>query len=336
MTPDTKKNSPLPRYKPSEPISVILVCRNKSACLPRVIAALARNTRRPDKVILSDDASTDHSPEIFSQLCQEHRVDHQVMLHPTAAKEPLLRVNTLRNTGVHACPEGLTIILDADHEVARTHIEAHWQLHTSHSEAIISTGPRLEYANPDSTGPINFMWGHEPFSMLQTSSTESVPSWAGVLASNMAMPKAAIIELGGFDTAYDGHYGFEDIDFMYRAWQVGYRFKASFEAHVIHVPHITPHKRRGKRNRKRFTQKYGFSPTYPIMQELLTRKCWSEYYQELLARASSIHKTMRSTSYSAAQLIALENVGGKLLIQALARRLLKRLRALRQWLISVL
>jgi GT2 family glycosyltransferase len=41
--------------------------------------------------------------------------------------------------------------------------------------------------------------------------------WAFMHSGDLAFPKAAARAVGGFDTAYDGEWGYEDIDFAYRA-----------------------------------------------------------------------------------------------------------------------
>ena len=117
----------LPRYEASQPVSVVLICHNKTGALAHVIAGFARNTRRPDLVVLSDDASTDGSPELVERLCDQHGLARLVVRHGPDGRG--FRLNTLRNDGISACPEGLVVILDADHVPARTHLEAHRELH---------------------------------------------------------------------------------------------------------------------------------------------------------------------------------------------------------------
>lgn len=270
------KNNPLFKYYEEEPISVIIICHNKSQELPYVIQAIAKNTIRPDLIVLCDDGSTDNSVNVFNECCQSNNLAYKVIQYPSNNKP--FRLNSLRNSGVSACPNGLVIILDADHVPARTHIEAHVNLHLSNSTPVLSTGPRLEYANADCSGPVNFLWGHEPITMMQASKKDPVPSWQGVLVSNMGMPKEAIINLGGFDSIYDGNYGYDDVDFTYRAWQAGYFFASSFEAYVIHIPHPPSlGQRNGQINKKKFEEKYLISHQNSVTVERMTRAPWHKY-----------------------------------------------------------
>jgi len=311
-----------PRYEATQPVSVVFICHNKSAALPHVIAGFARNTRRPDLLVLSDDASTDGSRELFERQCDEHRLERVVLPHDDDGRG--FRLNTLRNDGIAACPDGLVVILDADHVPARTHIEAHRALHLRHDRPTLSTGPRLEYANPDCSGPINFMWGHEPVSQLQPSHADPIPSWTGILASNLGMAKAAFAALGSFDPRYDGNYGYDDIDFIFRASAAGVFFAASFEAHVMHIPHPGFDGRQQEVNRRKFREKYGFELTYPEIVNRLSRRPWSEHYQRLRADLSGTGPAASSPS-GAVRMIDLEMIGGRFLARALARRLVQRI-----------
>jgi hypothetical protein len=132
------------RYQPGQPVSVVLCCHNKAAGLPQVITALARGIVRPDLVVLSDDQSKDGSIELFLKLCEQYRLPSKVVAHSDT--QVSFRLNTLRNDGVAACPDGLVLILDADLVLARTGLQRHQELHCEYNSPIISTGPRLEYA----------------------------------------------------------------------------------------------------------------------------------------------------------------------------------------------
>lgn len=271
-----KKDKQLFRYYDKEPISVIIICHNKSQELPHVIQAIAKNTTRPDLIVLCDDGSTDNSVDVFNECCESNNLAYKVIQYPCNNKP--FRLNSLRNSGVSACPNGLVIILDADHVPARTHIEAHVNLHLSNTTPVLSTGPRLEYANADCSGSVNFLWGHEPITMMQPSKNDPVPSWQGVLVSNMGIAKEAIINLGGFDTIYDGNYGYDDVDFTYRAWHAGYFFASSFEAYVIHIPHPPSlGQRNGQINKRKFEEKYLISHQNSVTVERMTRAPWHKY-----------------------------------------------------------
>jgi GT2 family glycosyltransferase len=269
-------------YRPGQPISVVLFCHNKAACLPFVVAALAKGIVKPDLVVLSDDRSSDDSVERFSQLCKIHSLRHTAVLHPDAGV--VLRLNTLRNDGVAACPDGLVMLLDADLVLARSGLQRHLELHVEHTVPIISTGPRLEYARADCTGPVNFMWGFEGVGHVSSpafGAFPQLPNWQVTSGSLMALTRRAVEDVGWFDTRYDGNYGFDDVDFTYRAERAGYRFVGDWEAHAIHIPHAATLNRDNTVNRQKFIEKYGFDLVYPPAIVGMCRRSWSEYYLEL-------------------------------------------------------
>jgi glycosyltransferase involved in cell wall biosynthesis len=281
------------RYQPGQPISVVLNCHNKAASLPFVITALARGIVRPDLIVLSDDQSTDGSIEKFLKLCEQYQLTCKVVPHPDTGVP--FRLNTLRNDGIAACPDGLVVILDADLVLARTGLQRHQELHCEHTAPIISTGPRLEYARSDCTGAVNFLWGFEGVGHISSPAVGTLPrlpNWQVTSGSLSAMTKRAVEDVGWFDPRYDGNYGFDDVDFTYRAELAGYQFVGDWEAHALHIPHPAALARDNSANRQKFIQKYGFDLVYPEAILRMCRKPWSEYYLEM-AKAPSTPETAK-------------------------------------------
>lgn len=289
----------------------------------KVIANIAANTYHPDQVVLSDDCSDDGSPECFEELCRRHGLDYRVITHE--ANGMPFRLNSMRNDGIKACPEGLVVVLDADLVPARTCFEAHRRIHLEHAgQLVASTGPRLEYAFPDASGPINFLWGFEMIGHVSgpaIGAHPGFPTWHVTPGSMMAMPLDAIREVGWFDTQYDGNYGYDDLDFMIRAERKGARFIGDWECHVIHVPHPPSlgHRDNGP-NQAKFIAKYGFDKTYPEILSHLCRKPWNEYYQELMTN----HDELISV-----RTLPLDSVNGWYLLSALIRRCMRRVKLLK-------
>lgn len=303
---------------------IILICHNKSQELKHVIPMLAQNTILPDRVILSDDVSTDQSTVQFKNLCNYYSLPFRIARHKEDSTK--FRLNTLRNSGVDFCDEGLIIILDADHVPAKTLVESHLRMHQNNPGRCLSTGPRLEYAYSNCTGPINFMWGHEAIGMLPSNNELdqiSFPNWKTTLVSNIGIRKRSIVEIGGFDTDYDGNYGYDDLDFTWRAHQLGYKFVADWEAHVIHIPHpVDTHQRNSDINRDLFRIKQGFVPEYPDIIKRMGRQVWSDYYHEIKAKNVPISSILSNIPMKTADI---EEFNGMLLLKAIWIKILKKI-----------
>lgn len=264
-------------------VSVVLICYNKARELPCVISALAHGVVRPDLVVLSDDGSSDHSPQVFKECCDKYGLNHVCMFHPRSSKP--FRLNTLRNDGIAVCPDGIIILLDADIVVSSTCLVSHMKMHDANNgEMVLSTGPRLEFAFPDCTGPVNFMWGHEFLVQNNFSGIDKIPafpSWHSVAGANIGIKKHCIELVGPYDIQYNGSYGYDDLDFTYRAYQLGVKFVGSFEAYVTHIPHPpSMGTRNTQKNARLFREKHGFELEYPSIMDKLCRKPWSEFFAE--------------------------------------------------------
>ena len=53
-------------------IVVISPCRNEEMFIGKALESMIRQTRRPDRWIIVDDASTDTSAEIVAEYCKKH------------------------------------------------------------------------------------------------------------------------------------------------------------------------------------------------------------------------------------------------------------------------
>lgn len=244
-------------------LTVVLIAHDQARQLPLVLAAIAANTARPAEVILADDASTDGTADVFQQTCRELSLPGQALRHPPAPSQRPFRVNSMRNAGLRAARTPCVVLLDGDHVPGPLHLATHLRL-LARGEHVVSTGPRLECANADGTGPVSFMWGHEPYGAQQASPEVPLPSWALVPASNMGLHRAFAERVGMFDPDYDGWYGIDDQDFTCRAHRAGAFFAGEFGAYVVHLPHETALGRRdGSRNMALFRAKHGHDLTYP-------------------------------------------------------------------------
>ncbi len=309
-------------------VAVVLISRNRASQLRRILPAIAANTLLPSAVILADDASDDDTVDVFETLCRDLKLNGQALRNPPGETD--FRINTMRNLGIQNSPTSRVILLDADHVPSLTHIAAHMRM-LDRSTKAFSTGPRLEAANADGTGPVNFMWGHEPCSSMSPRPDVPVPCWELVPGSNLGMHKAFAMEIGLYDPQYDGAYGYDDLDFNFRAKHKGAACYGDFEAYVIHLPHDAYGKRTGNRNQQLYRRKTGGDLEYPFFVEQMNYgKNWAALYADFLKDSMpgrpghcgipplSGQPCIQATRWAAT------NVGGKFLLKLAMEKLFAR------------
>lgn len=265
-------------------VSIVITCKNKARVLPVVLERIARQTRRPDLVVLADDASTDPSVEIFEKKCREHGLARVVAALPPGEN---YRLNTIRNLGFEAALDGLVMLIDGDVVLSPVYVERHLQQHIRHRH-IVSMGPRFEYGTEDMGGPVNFMWGYGA-EQQGLDADGYLPAWQrahGGLCVSRAIWKA----IGGFDEGYNGTYGIDDLDFLFRLFLAEVFPICDFEAYCIHIPHDTQFRGGGRDsngNIAYFCRKYGVPESVladPIDFSPLKhrRSNWAKDYSEFL------------------------------------------------------
>jgi glycosyltransferase involved in cell wall biosynthesis len=253
-------------------VSVVITCRNKARSLGVVMERLGQQECRPDTVILVDDGSDDGSVEVFLEAGARAGLTCRASVLPPGGR---FRVNTVRNRGFEMAPEGLVLLLDGDMLVSPVYVRRHLALHRAARAPIVSVGPRFEYAFPDGTGPVNFMWGHGAEGQ-SLGAEPLVPGWAhghGAFGVRRAVWEA----IGRFDPRYDGAYGMDDLDLLFRLFLCGVYQHSDFEAYVIHVPHETIFAgghRDAALNQRRFCDKFGVPIS--VMDDVVSVKSLSE------------------------------------------------------------
>ena len=270
-----------------ELVTIVITCKNKSSTLPSVLQRIAEQTRRPDMVVLADDASTDRSVGMFIDLCRQHKLPWRLAALPMGGN---YRLNTIRNKGFQRSLDGLVMLIDGDLVLSNVYVERHLELHRLHAYPIATMGPRFEYATDERTGPINFMWGCGP-EQQGVGPDGFLPAWQRAHGA-MCVTKSVWLSLGGFDESYNGKYGIDDIDFLFRLFLAGVYPISNFEAFCIHIPHETGFEGGGRDPRGNigyFCEKYGVPQTilwdpvdYSPLQ--MRHKNWSIEFEQFARR----------------------------------------------------
>ncbi len=105
------QRGPAPEAPPSlPPMTVVVAARDEAACLPTLLAALARQTHPRYEVVVVDDASTDATPEVVGAWARAHTFLRLVRLETPQAP----RKKHALAKGIEAASYELLAFTDAD------------------------------------------------------------------------------------------------------------------------------------------------------------------------------------------------------------------------------
>jgi glycosyltransferase involved in cell wall biosynthesis len=195
-------------------VSAILPYYNGSAHIRGAIASVVRQTVRPlELIVINDGSSEEHTAEL-RRVVDEYAEDIPIRLieHENCGQ------SASRNRGVEAANGDLLAFLDQDDEWAPEHIER--------LAAHFDTKPDLGWAYSDfdevdgrgRTVTRQFIRAHK-HSHPKLSIHEILGDDLMVLPSASILRKAAVEQVGGFDTRLRGY---EDDDLFIRVFQAGW------------------------------------------------------------------------------------------------------------------
>ena len=205
-----------PGIKYSFKLTVIIPTHNRREVLiTRTLSAMFSQDVPADdfEIIVVVDGSTDGTVAALRKLkppCSL-RVIEQPNRGPSAA----------RNSGIRAARGEILLFIDDDiicgPHLFRQHVEAH-----SHAEMAVTFGP-ISMA-PDAPASVlkyaNKIWFEDYYSHIAMQNGLNLPK-DDYLISNSSMPRAALLECGGFDETMTAK---EDYELGLRLWKRGLRF----------------------------------------------------------------------------------------------------------------
>jgi GT2 family glycosyltransferase len=210
------------------PITLAMVSYNKHDTIGPSIESAARGSMKPDFLVISDDGSSDGTPQIAERVARQHGIPCHIIHNLRVGR---FRLQTMRNTVVANALNGVIFISDSDCIFGEHTIESHWAIHDQHPFAI-GTGPRYEYLS-GSSGPFK--------ATFQTLEYAHFPEghYCTPVGANFSFKKGTWKRLGGFDRAYEGAYGMDEFQFSLSAELAGAQCISDPGAYVFHIPHET-------------------------------------------------------------------------------------------------
>ena len=229
------------------PITLVMVSYNKADTIGLSIESAATGSMPPDLIVISDDGSSDGTPEVAEQSCAAHGIP---LIFVRNLRVGRYRIQTMRNTCAANALDGVVFLSDSDCIFGEYAIESHYELHKKHPVAI-GTGPRYEYLEGNS-GPFT-----STFSTLEFAHCEH-GHYCVPVGANYSFRKSLWRRIGGFDRAFEGSYGMEEFQFSQKAEMAGAVCVSDPAAYVFHIPHETVFGNRSAwRNIGVFDETYG-------------------------------------------------------------------------------
>ncbi len=207
--------------------SFIIPCYNRLPALRNVLQGLCwQKSRTPFEVILVDNNSDKYSlADLHRQF--RHRLNLQILQQ--AGLTTHVAMSSARNKGIRHAHYPWLVFLDSD-IILPHHYLAELTDIVSDKQSVIITAERLfirradiepltiaslEAAERIASSSNYHQVNDRRFPHLYNLATHDHP-WAFFHGCNVICRKQDVVHAGAFDEAYDGHWGYEDIDFAHR------------------------------------------------------------------------------------------------------------------------
>jgi len=269
-------------------ISVIIPTFNSWRTLASSIESMMNQTLKPREIVIVDNASTDKTQNIVSQISATNKLNHIKLVY---IRNPTNRgVTGGRNTGIDALAADSEYICFFDHDmVADSEMLAELYKTCVKITRIAIVTPKIYYWDKKdivwSAGTdINLITGMNSFRNGFDEGQFRLDQEIAIAPAVLFLSKKVLTKLGKFDDRYFAVY--EDTDYCYRAKELGFINYFSANAIAYHkIPYDYEMSMRRLvermywigRNRTLFMKKYGksylgyllISPIYVLYYSLL-------------------------------------------------------------------
>ena len=236
-------------------VSVIVTTYNRADALSAVLSALARQTDRHFEIVVADDGSTDGTADMLARRQAEFGERLIRLVHVWQAHAGF-RAGEMRNRAVLASRGGYCIFLDGDCIPRTDFVAAHRALaepgqFVAGNRTLLSPALTQEVLTQDQAAgnwPFTTLIAHRlrgqanriaPMLRLPLGPLRKLRArqWRGARSCNLAVWRADLDRVDGFDAAFTG-WGREDSDLFVRLINAGVcRKDGSFATGVLHLWH---------------------------------------------------------------------------------------------------
>ncbi len=207
-------------------ISAVITCYESIATIGHAILSLAAQTRRPDEIIVTDDGSSEKTCRYVQQILDAVYHTYSIStMFVTHKRTTPYRLNTIRNAGISRTSGDIIFLFDGDifvpHDLLKSHEEIHIQLLQNSKRAYISCVRK----NLSGTGVVEegriSVWGHQLDRFLLSMRWDQLSLEPEQTLSQASFLKSDWKDSGGFDSEFDGHWGYDEVEFTHRLKGMG-------------------------------------------------------------------------------------------------------------------
>ncbi len=236
----------------AELISVVVATYDRADALAAVLRGLSRQSDRDFEVIVADDGSGEATRRVIAEWKDRLGVALRHVWHDDLG----FRLAEIRNRAIHASAGEVCVFLDGDSIPRPGFVAAHRRLAEpgwfvagnrvlltqALSERVLREGLSPELWGPAAwaaarlRGEVNRILPLVPLPLGRLR-TLNATRWQGARGGNLAIRRADLVRVDGFDAAFSG-WGLEDSDIIVRLIRAGVRRKdGRFATGVIHLWH---------------------------------------------------------------------------------------------------
>ena len=207
-------------------ITAVITCYESNSTIGLTLMSLFGQVRRPDEIIVTDDGSSGESCNFVSNLLSTINQSSNIRTaFVTHKRTTPYRLNTIRNTGIQKATGDLVFLVDGDILVPRDFLLEHEKIHKSvtknNNTALVScVRKNITHAGLIEEGRIS-AWGHELDRYLGSNDWSDMNLEPEQTLSQATFLKRDWQRVGCFDVDFDGHWGFDEVEFAYRLKKSG-------------------------------------------------------------------------------------------------------------------
>lgn len=230
-------------------VSIIIPTFNRIEYLyPTLLCLINQKFLDKEYEVVIVDSGTDNTRDYISYLSKSKNCS---IIYKKVKRSR--NRSSLRNIGARISKGTTLIFLDNDMLVPENFVETHYNRHIVSDDKIILGKRRslIEFTNNSSTHDLlinNFDLieklpfyedvRDDVFNSNKNYLSKLSNPWAYTFSHNFSISRNSFFKVKGFNKKFGNNWGYEDIEFGYRCFKMGYNFELETSIYAYHQPHM--------------------------------------------------------------------------------------------------